>query len=291
MRYREGAAATADSKKRVGITLAAALLIHSLLLSFQIDHRIDTGFIRAAIMDTLTPVEKLVDQVSNSVSTVWRGYFVLVGVNRENQRLQSELNALKMQVARQQEDIVEAERLRKLLNVDENVTGKTTVARVIGRDPAEGHRSITIDKGRVHGVDVDAAVLTPEGIVGRVIHCGNYSAVVQLIVDPQSAAGVLVLPNRRVGIVKGNGSAELDLDYIDDDTELKAGDELITSGDDHIYPKGLAVGAITSVGPRRGLFKTVRIKPKADMGRLEEVLCVIEKPRPIDVLPLPATKR
>jgi rod shape-determining protein MreC len=290
LRYRESAA-TADSKKRVWITLATALLIHSLLLSFQFDHRIDTEFVRAAIMDTLTPVEKLVDQVSNSVSAVWRGYIALVGVNRENQRLQSELSELKMQVVRQQEHIVEAERLRKLLNVDENLVGKTAVARVIGRDPAEGYRSITIDKGRVHGVQVDAAVLTPEGIVGRVIHCGNYSAVVQLIVDPQSAAGVLVLPNRRVGVIKGNGGAELDLDYIDDDTELKVGDELITSGDDRIYPKGVPVGAITSVGARRGLFKTVRIKPKADMGRLEEVLCVIERPRPIDVVPLPSTRR
>ena len=234
-------------------------------------------------MDSLTPVEKLVDRISNSLYGVWDGYFVLVGVNRENHRLQAEISDLRMQLARQSEDILEAERLRKLLQLDEAGIGKKTTARVIGRDPTEGHRSITIDKGRSHGIQVDSAVLTPDGIVGRVIHAGNYSAIVQLIVDSQSAVGVLVLPNRRVGIIKGNGTVEMDLDYIDDDTELKEGDPLITSGDDHIYPKGLPVGVITSVGPRRGLFKTVRIKPIADLGRLEEVLCVIERPKQADV--------
>jgi rod shape-determining protein MreC len=119
--------------------------------------------------------------------------------------------------------------------------------------------------------------MTPAGIVGRVIYSGNYSAVVQLIADSQSAVGVLVLPNRRVGIIKGNGSGELDLDYIDDDSEIRVGDLLITSGDDRIYPKGFLVGAIASVGARRGLFKTIRIKPAADLGRLEEVLCVVDK--------------
>ncbi len=275
--------ATTDSSRRpIRIALASALLIHTALLSFQINHRINTDFIRGAIMDSLTPVEKLVDRVSDSAYNVWAGYFALVGVHRENLRLQSEVDALTMQLAKQTENLLEAERLRRLLELDEAGVGKTTAARVIGRDPTEGHRSLTIDKGRAHGVQVDSAVLTPEGIVGRVIHAGNYSSIVQLIVDSQSAVGVLVLPNRRVGIIKGNSSVEMDLDYIDDDTELKEGDLMITSGDDHIYPKGLPVGVITSVGPRRGLFKAIRIKPKADLGRLEEVLCVIGRPRPVD---------
>jgi len=110
--------------------------------------------------------------------------------------------------------------------------------------------------------------------------------VVQLILDSQSGVGILVMPNRRVGVIKGNGGNELDLDYIDDDSDLKVGDEMITSGEDRIYPKGLPVGVISSVGPQRGLMKTVRIRPKVDFGRLEELLCIIEKPKSVDPNPM-----
>jgi rod shape-determining protein MreC len=124
--------------------------------------------------------------------------------------------------------------------------------------------------------------MTAKGIVGRVVYAGNYSAVVQLVVDSQAGVGVLVLPNRRIGIIKGNGTGDLDLDYIDDDSDLKIGDLLITSGDDRIYPKGFPVGVISSIEPpRHNVFKTVRIKPSADLGRLEEVLCVVDKPKSI----------
>jgi rod shape-determining protein MreC len=90
--------------------------------------------------------------------------------------------------------------------------------------------------------------------------------------------GVLFMPDRKLGIIRGNGSAELDLDYIEDDSDLKEGQDLITSGQDRIYPRGIPVGVIASIGPRRGLFKTARIRPKAAMGRLEEVLCIIDRP-------------
>jgi rod shape-determining protein MreC len=188
-----------------------------------------------------------------------------------------------MKLDEQREDVLEAERLRKFLSLRDTVRGKTVVARVIGRDPAQGQQTVTIDKGQSHGVRRDAAVITPDGVVGRVISAGNFFSIVQLILDSQSGVGVLVRSTRRQAIVKGSGGSELELDYIDDDIDIKEGDELITSGTDRIYPKGLPVGTISSVGPRIGIFKTVRIRPMADFGRLEEVLCVIDPPESVDV--------
>src|SRR5262249_28040060 len=107
--------------------------------------------------------------------------------------------------------------------------------------------------------------------------------IVQLIVDSQSAVGVLVQSTRRLGIVRGTGGRELDLDYIDDDNDLKPGDTFLSSGLDRVYPKGLPVGVISSVGPRHGLLKAVQVKPSVDLGRLEEVICVLEHPENIDV--------
>src|SRR5204863_2547067 len=139
------------------------------------------------------------------------------------------------------------QRLRGLLSLPAADIGKTIVARVVGRDPARS-QTVTIDKGTAHGVKPDSAVITPSGVVGRVIHSSNFFSIVQLIVDPQSAVGVMLQSTRRQGVVRGTGGLSLDLDYIDDDNDLKQGDTFLSSGLDRIDPKGLPVGVNTSVG-------------------------------------------
>jgi rod shape-determining protein MreC len=271
------------SKKPVWIALAFALIFHTVVISLQASRRVDTSFMRIWLVDLLAPAEKLVDSGLNTLSDAWEGYFALIGVQRENERLRSELGALRLQNEKQSEEILEAGRLRALLSLREIVSGRTVAARVIGRDTAQA-QTVTIDKGRSHGVQPDSAVITPEGVVGRVLSAGNFFSIVQLIVDSQSGVGVLVRSNRLQGIVRGMGTNELDLDYIDDDNEIMVGDELITSGLDRIYPKGLFVGAITSIGPRVGLMKTVRIRPAADLDALEEVLCIVDPPETVDIM-------
>ncbi len=144
---------------------------------------------------------------------------------------------------------------------------------------------MTIDKGRTHGVKLDSAIITADGVVGRVIQISNFFSIVQLITDSQSAVGVMLESTRRQGIVKGTGNRDLDLDYIDDDNDIKVGDKFLTSGQDRIYPKGLPVGVITWISSTRrgGLIKSVLIGPTADLGRLENVLCIIERPPNVDV--------
>ncbi len=276
---------TVDTSKRsVWIALGVAMIIHTGLISFQASRRINTSFIRVWMVDSLAPVEKLVDRTLYGVSHVWENYFALVGLHRENERLKTEVDELRMQLEKQHEDIIESQRLRKLLSIQESGIGKTIVARVIGRDPARTNQTVTIDKGVSHGVKPDSAVMTPQGIVGRVIHSSNFFSIVQLVLDSQSGVGVVHQSTRRQGIVKGTGGQELELDYIDDDNDLKEGDVFITSGLDRIYPKGLLVGTISLIGPRRGLFKAVQVRPAADLGRLEEVICILDHPDAVDVI-------
>ena len=272
----------AASKKPTWIALGIALAFQTGLISLQARRRIDTSFVRVWILDSLAPMEKLVDRSTYSLGYVWEGYVALIGIHDENERLSHQVDELQMQLQRNREDLVELQRLRAMLSLSSSDTGKTVVARVIGRDPARS-QTVTIDKGTTHGLRPDSAVITPAGIVGRVIHSSNFFSIVQLIVDSQSAVGVLLQSTRRQGIVRGTGGRELDLDYIDDDNDLKAGDTFLSSGLDRIYPKGLPVGVITSVGPRRGLLKTVQVRPSVDLGRLEEVICIIEHTENIDV--------
>jgi rod shape-determining protein MreC len=271
------------SGKPVWIALTVALVFHTGLISLQARHRMDTSFVRVWIIDLLAPMEKLADRSLYSVRFVWNRYFALIGVYDQNQQLKRENDDLRMKLAEQQEAVLEAQRIRGLMELRDSGLGKSVVARVIGRDPGRS-QTITIDKGLQHGLKRDTAVITPKGVVGRVINSSNFFSIVQLIVDSQSAVGVMLQSSRRQGILKGNGGRDLELDYIDDDNELKEGDVFLSSGNDRIYPKGFPVGVITSIGPRRGLFKAVLVRPSADLGRLEEVLCITEREQSVDVI-------
>jgi rod shape-determining protein MreC len=181
-----------------------------------------------------------------------------------------------MQVSQNSEDALELARVRQLMNLQATPIGKTVLARVIGKDPSQGGQNMTIDKGTKSGIGRDTTIITSDGVVGRVISSSDYFSVVQLIIDSQSAVGFIVRSSRRLGILKGTGRAELEMEYIDDDNDIKQGDELITSGQDQIYPKGIPLGVVLSVGPRQGNFKVVRIRPNVNFGRLEEVLCMTD---------------
>jgi rod shape-determining protein MreC len=275
----------ATSKKSVYIALAVALLIQTALVSAQASHRIDTGFVRTWILDCLAPMEKLVDRALYSGSYVWNNYFFLIGLHRENDQLKAQVADLRMKLDKQEQDVLEVQRLRALLSVKDSIVANTVVARVIARDPTRSNETITIDKGRSHGVKPDSAVMTPDGIVGRVIHASNFFSIVQLISDSQSAVGVMERATHKQAILRGTGGHDLDMDYTDDDTDMKEGDVFLTSGLDRIYPKGLPVGSIMSIAPRRGaaLFKTISVRPIADLGRLEEVICILDRPETVDV--------
>jgi rod shape-determining protein MreC len=237
-------------------------------------------------MDSLAPAEKLVDRALYGVVHVWDRYFALVGLHDENQRLLAKIDELQMQIQKQREDVLEAQRLRELAGLDDPAFGKTVVARVIGSDTAR-NQTVTLDKGLSHGVREDSAVITPAGVVGRVIHSSNFFSIVQLVTDSQSAIGVLLQSSRILGVIKGTGERDLELEYIEDDNELKEGELFVTSGQDRIYPKGLPVGVIVSIGARRGLFRSVQIRPTAELGRLEEVICIIERPQLVDAVDAP----
>ena len=266
------------SKKPSWIALVILLAVHTLLLSVQTNRRFDTSFVRVWLLESLGPIERVVDLGIDGIGGVWHGYFALIGEHRENLKLHQENDAMRLELATRQEDALELARLRKLMDMRPSIGGNTVVTRIISRSPASGSQTVTIDKGSRSGIVKDSTILTTEGVVGRTITVGTDYSIVQLILDSQSAVGFIVRSSRKLGILKGTGAgSELALEYIDDDNEIKQGDELLTSGQDQIYPKGLSLGFVVYVGPRQGNFKTVRIRPSVNFGKLEEVLCMTER--------------
>ncbi len=118
------------------------------------------------------------------------------------------------------------------------------------------------------------AVITPDGIVGKVLRVYHASSQVLLINDPDSGVGAILESSRLQGILQGTAAGETMLNYVMSDEKVAAGERVLTSGGDRIFPKGLPVGAVQQTNPGSDLFLNIRVKPAADLSRLEEVLVV-----------------
>ena len=273
-----------SGSRRSWLLCATVLFAHSLLVAAPVDEAGGSRIVRTVILDGLTPVEKLFDVTLHGVQSVWYGYFNLLDTRRENERLQSEIAELRLEMNRNDEDVREARRLQRILDLDPSITAERLVARVIGQDTTPYRKTLTIDKGSAHGLRTNTPVITPDGIVGRIIHAGHYSAIVQIVSDPEGAVGAIAQSSRLQGIVRGDGTGYLKFEYVDDHVELLPGENILTSGTDQIYPKGLMVGTVAANVEDQDLMKIARLEPGADLGRLEEVICLVYDPGAADHL-------
>jgi rod shape-determining protein MreC len=148
-------------------------------------------------------------------------------------------------------------------------------AEVIASSPGENSNAIFIDKGSDSGLTTDLAVITPEGVVGKIVAIFPHSAQVLLVVDPSSGVGVTLAQSRVQGILKGSTNAFCDLHYVMNEESVSRGEAVVTSGLDQVYPKGLPVGTVVSVG-NGNIYKTITVKPSVDLNRLEMVLVALK---------------
>jgi rod shape-determining protein MreC len=147
-------------------------------------------------------------------------------------------------------------------------------AQVIGSGGSEQSRIIYIDKGESSGLKPDMAVITVDGIVGKILRVFRSTSQVLLIDDQSSGVGGILETTRLQGIVRGTRSGEVVLEHIMTDNPVQAGELVRTSGGDRIFPKGLPVGTVTRVGNGPDLFLSILIRPAANLNKLEEVLVV-----------------
>ena len=237
-----------------------------------------TRLIRVWTVTAFTPVEKMFVSTGRFFRNGWHNYADLRGARQQNRELQDEIARLQMEQVRLKEDAAQARRLQALLDFKENFIAKTVAAQVIAFSGTEQSRLITIDKGSRDGIKTDMAVITPDGIVGKVKDVFKLSSQVLLINDHDSGAGVILEHSRLQGIVKGTPLGELQINDIMSDEQVEAGEHVITSGGDRIYPKGYSVGTVTASTPdhENDPFLVIKIKPAADLNRLEEVLVITE---------------
>ena len=264
---------TLFSRYRNAVVLVAALFLQLVLLAFQIKRDKDVPLIRIWAIGVITPVEKLVSGAVRGVYGVWYGYADLRQARQESQGLSEEVSRLKLERHRLLEEAAEARRLRALVQFRDLTPSVTVAARVIGSSASETSRVLFLDRGSESGIRPNMAVITAEGIVGKVHRVFRGTAQVLVITDPDSGVGALLERSRLHGALRGFGGFFCQLRYVANDEKVEPGDQVFTSGEDRIYPKGLPIGVVTSA-KTGAVFKEIMVQPFARLNRLEEVLVV-----------------
>ena len=269
-------------RNRVPITAAILLLIsaHFLWSGVLPDQRVARP--RSLVMQALAPFQVAAARLAGGGSGIFHDYFDLVGVQRENTRLRAELAREETQRARLAELEAENLRLSYMLELKQALALRSAAANVIGADATGLARTLVVEGGSDQGFAAGMAVLSTDGVVGKIIAVGPGSSRVLLINDHNSALDAFDQRSRVRGIVAGLVDEGMVMKYVDRSEDIKSGDTIVTSGLDGIFPRGLLVGEVTSVvreGP--GLFLTVNVAPAADFRRLEQVLIVTQRmPQP-----------
>src|SRR5271156_4016351 len=278
------------------IVLAAILFAQIIGLALQVRRPTDAGetrLIRLWAVSAVTPLESAVIHTQAWVGNLWTTYIYLHGVRRENRELRAEIGQMKIEEARLSEDARMARRIQSLLAFKEQYIDSTIAAQVIGTSGSDQSRVLYIDKGSNDGITVDMAVITPSGIVGKIAQVFPDSAQVLPINDQFSGVGAVLKDSRLQGILKGAPNGATTLQYIMSDEKVVPGEEVVTSGGDRIFPKGLPVGRVVSAEPGKDLFLNIRVIPAARLDQLEEVLVVTriteKMPDAKDLAPLRAS--
>jgi len=264
------------------------VLAHLVAISHQVDGGGGVSLLRRGLLGALSPLQRGVGAMVGGVGEAWRGWAFHRETYEENRRLEGRVRQLETELQARSFQAQEAQRLRDLLGLRQAVPMDTVAAQVVGRDGMPWFRTLTLDRGEADGITLDAPVMSPTGVVGRVFAVGPHAARVQVLLDRDGAAGVLVERSRVPGVVSGQvssqaaGAEDLVLKYVPERADVVVGDVVVTSGMEGIYPKGLVVGRVRFVGKGSGLFRDIRVEPSARFDRLEEVLVVRQAKEPFD---------
>jgi rod shape-determining protein MreC len=226
----------------------------------------------------VTPPERLIHMSKLGAGSFWENYVDLRHVREKNQDLQKTIDRLRLEQAALLEDARQGQRLQAMLDFQQKYIYKTVAAQAIGSSGSDQSHVFYIDKGSDYQLRPDMAVITADGIVGKVRDVFPHSSQVLAINDQTSGAGVILETTRIRGILRGNAAGELQIVNILADNRIQPGEKVLTAGGDLVFPRGLPVGVVEKVvrDPDRDSFIDVMIQPAAHLDRLDEVLVIAD---------------
>lgn len=259
-------------------TLTVLLIVIAgqlLLIAYQVKTNTDVPLIRVWAVTAVTPAEQVLEIVRRYTWGFVEDYFVLLGVQSENAKLKHENGELKIENHYLKAELATADRARALSVFQAHSPSTTLAARVIGNGTGANSKVVFVDRGSASGVESGMAVVTPDGIVGKVVDAYPTASLIMLITDPTFAAGVVSQKNHVHGTLKGQGHSECLIDYVQNEEPVEVGEWFFTSGDDRIFPRGFPVGQVSAAHSGKD-FKEIYVTPSGMQGGVEEVLIVLQ---------------
>jgi rod shape-determining protein MreC len=260
---------------RFYIILFMFVLIPVMLIDTSTRAPRDRRFYDRAIVGLTYPVQALISWSLEHIASGFQNYVYLFHTRQDNQSLLDENRKLLNEIASLRETQQENLRLRRLLHFEERLNFQSIVARVVARDVSTEFRAIRINRGDNAGLRKNMAVVTNEGVVGRILRTTATTADVVTIMDSNSAVDSIDERSRARGVVEGMTDESCQLRYVLRTDDIQPGDVMISSGLGGIIPKGVPVGTVSRVNRKPfGITQDVEIKPSVDFTKLEEVLVI-----------------
>jgi rod shape-determining protein MreC len=254
--------------------LLVAILAQLLLLAYQVKNKQDVRLIRVWAVGAVTPLARALEAGRGGVSDFFHDYFALIGVRQENRQMKAQLDQYKMDNQYLRAQLSTADNARALSIFIPNSRSKTLAARNLGRSTDTSAQVILVDRGSSDGVQKGLAVITPEGIVGKVIDVFSNVSDVLLITDPTFAAFVVSQKHHVPGTLKGGGGT-VTVEHVENEETVDPGELFLASGDDLIFPRGTPAGQVSSVRDGRK-NKEIYLTPTGMQNGLDNVLIVID---------------
>lgn len=263
---------------RFYITLFFFLLIPVIALDTTSRAPRDYRFYDRVILAVTSPIQMAISWTLEQTVDATQGYIYLWNVKKQNLRLFEENRKLLGQIAGLKEASNENSRLRELLNFQEKMKLETIVARVIAKDASTEFRAVRLNRGENAGIRKGMAVITYEGVVGRVLRTTANTADVVTILDLLSAVDGVIERSRARGVIEGLTDELCQLKFTLRTDDIQVGDLLLSSGLGGVFPRGVAVGSVSRVKKKQyGISQEVEVKPAVDFTKLEEVMVVLDQ--------------
>ena len=248
------------------------LIFFSILCFLLLFFSLATPYIRAPFLNTL--------KYPLSLLTLSRREFgAIIFYHRnfiQNEKLKKYIDLLKNRLNAKEEIYLENARLKNLLSFRQKSSYRLIAARVIARSADSWSSSVIIDKGKRNGIKRQMAVITYLGLAGRVTDTQEFTSKILLISDPNLGVSAIVQRSRQEGLVSGTLGSHLIMKYLPEESDIRIGDVIITSGLNQTYPKGLLIGTVVGIGREfSGLSRYAIIKPAVNPSNIEEVLIII----------------
>lgn len=272
-----------DRKRKLRIIVIGIVIAVLIFMGISFATRSDEEASSGNMVSTLlSPFQNFFSYIGDSVGDFFGFIGDMKDFQQENVALKEEVNGLSDRLRESESFKAENERLRQLLELKTNQPERQMVAcEVMAKDPGNWFRFFTVDKGSSSGIQVNDTVISGAGLVGRVTEVGPNWAQIMSIIDTDSSLGALVSRTQDYAIVDGEMAlgdrGQCKLSYMNNNTSLVVGDEIVTSGLGGIYPAGLLIGRVSEVkSDALGYSQYAVIDTAVDFERIKEVMVILQ---------------